>query len=147
MLRRAERKDTEAILGLIRELAEYEKEPDAVVNTAQSLAKDLFDDAICSALVYEIPEKGVIGFALYYFGYSTWKGKTLYLEDFYVQPEFRQNGIGEILFNAVLEVAKKEKVLRMDWQVLAWNKPAINFYKKQGAHLDSEWINGRLFFD
>lgn len=147
MLRRAEQKDTAAILGLIRELAEYEKEPDAVVNTEEALAKDLFEDAICSALVYEIPENGVVGFALYYFGYSTWKGKTVYLEDLYVQPEFRKAGIGAILFDAVVEIAKKEQVRRMDWQVLEWNEPAIKFYKKQGSLLDPEWINGRLFFD
>jgi ribosomal protein S18 acetylase RimI-like enzyme len=71
----------------------------------------------------------------------------LYLEDFYVKAIHRRRGIGEKLFESVVEIAKKRKVRRMDWQVLEWNEPALSFYRKQGALLDSEWVNGRLFFD
>lgn len=147
MLREALPEDTAAILELIKELAAYEREPDAVVNTLEALHHSLFIEKHCRALVWEDENKNVVGFALYFFGYSTWKGKTVYLEDLYVKPEFRQHKIGEKLFQAVVDVAKKEKVRRMDWQVLAWNMPAIKFYEKQNALLDPEWINGRLFFD
>ena len=146
MLRAAEHQDTKAILGLIQELAVYEKEPLAVVNTEEELYDSLFVEKHCFAWVWDDIEKGVIGFALYFFGYSTWKGKTVYLEDLYVKPEFRKHKIGEALFHAVVEVAKKEKVRRMDWQVLEWNEPALKFYEKQRAQLDPSWINGRLYF-
>ena len=89
----------------------------------------------------------VLGMALYYYKYSTWKGKCLYLEDFFVLPEFRGTGIGSKLFDEVVAIAKARGVKRMDWQVLDWNEPALHFYKKKNAVLDPEWINGRFFFD
>ena len=95
-------------------------------------------------IVAEI-ENNVVGFALYYTGYSTWKGRTLYLEDFLVSEDYRGKGIGRLLFNQVILEAKKRNVKRMDWQVIDWNEPAINFYSKYNATLDGEWINGRLF--
>ncbi|MBC8475074.1 MAG: GNAT family N-acetyltransferase, partial [Bacteroidetes bacterium] len=95
-------------------------------------------------LVAEV-ENIVVGFALYYTGYSTWKGRTLYLEDFLVSENHRGRGIGKLLFDAVVLEAKKRDVKRMDWQIIDWNEPAINFYKKYNATLDGEWINGRLF--
>jgi GNAT superfamily N-acetyltransferase len=147
MLREAELKDVPAIHALIKELAEFEREPDAVSNTESELAHTLFSERHGHAFVWDDKNHGVIGFALYFFGYSTWKGKTVYLEDLYVKPEFRQQKIGEKLFDAVVEVAKKEKVRRMDWQVLDWNTPAIKFYEKKGATLDPQWINGRLYFE
>ncbi len=145
MIREAERKDAVAILGLIKELAAYEKEPDAVIVTPAQLENDLFNEQICHALVVEVAGE-IIGFALYYFAYSTWKGKCLYLEDFYLKPESRRAGWGLKLFQKVKNVAIQEQVKRMDWQVLEWNTPAIEFYKKVGATLDPTWINGRLFF-
>jgi GNAT superfamily N-acetyltransferase len=87
-----------------------------------------------------------VGFALYYTSYSTWKGRCLYLEDFYVLSEYRKLGIGSKLFDFVVEVAKNRNVKRMEWQVLDWNENAINFYKKKNANLDDEWLNGRIFF-
>lgn len=146
MLRQAIPDDTKAILELIKELAIYEKEPDAVLNTEEELHRDLFIDKRCFALVWDDEKSGVVGFALYYFGYSTWKGKTIYLEDLYVKPEYREQKIGGKLFEAVIEVAKAHQVRRMDWQVLAWNTPAIEFYKKYNALLDPEWLNGRFHF-
>lgn len=145
-IRKAISGDVQAIHRLIVELAIYEKAPNEVSNTPEQLAIDLFDDHICDALVVENDLAEIVGFALYYTSYSTWKGRCLYLEDFYVLPEYRRGGIGAELFTLVVEEAKKRGVKRMDWQVLEWNEPALAFYKKQQAILDPEWINGRLFF-
>lgn len=145
LVRPAKPSDTVSIHKLIHELANYERAPDAVINTPDSLAEDLFVHQRCHAFVVE-QEGIIIGFALYYFGYSTWKGRTLYLEDLYVQEDFRKAGIGQQLFDHIVSVAKNEKVRRMDWQVLNWNEPALAFYRKNKAILDDEWINGRLFF-
>lgn len=144
-IRSAQRGDEFAIMELIRALALYEKAPDEVVNTAEDLGTHLFAEKICDALVVE-EEGKIVGFALYYTNYSTWKGKCLYLEDFFILPEYRRSGIGSQLFDKVVEIAKDRGVKRMDWQVLEWNEPAINFYKKKNAVLDLEWINGRFFF-
>ena len=144
-IRKAEQTDVAAIFALIQELALYEKAPEQVTNTDEQLAIDLFDKELCEAIVAE-KENQVVGFALYYTSYSTWKGACLYLEDFYVIESERQHGIGQLLFDQVLEIAKNRKVQRMDWQVLTWNEPAIRFYEKQNAILDPEWLNGRLFF-
>ncbi len=137
--------DAKSIMELIHALAEYEKAPGEVVNTAEDLEVHLFDEGICSAIVAEM-DGNVVGFALYFTNYSTWKGKCLYLEDFYVLPEYRKHGIGSLLFDQVVEIARERGVKRMDWQVLDWNEPALNFYKKKNAVLDPEWINGRIFF-
>jgi GNAT superfamily N-acetyltransferase len=146
IIRQAVRGDEFPIMDLIQGLAAYENAPDQVVNTPEELGVDLFDLKACDAFVAEI-DNMVVGFALFYTNYSTWKGKCLYLEDLYVLPEFRRIGAGSALFERVIDEAKKRKVRRMDWQVLDWNEPAIEFYKKKGALLDPEWINGRLFFD
>jgi GNAT superfamily N-acetyltransferase len=145
-IREAQKGDELAIMQLIKALALYEKAPEQVSNTAEELGKHLFEERVCDALVVEMDER-IVGFALFYTNYSTWKGKCLYLEDFFVLPEFRRDGIGSKLFEAVVQIAHKRGVRRMDWQVLEWNEPALNFYRKKNAVLDSEWINGRLFFD
>ncbi len=144
-IRKAKIGDENGIFHLICELAKYEFAPDQVTNTAQNLSLDLFQEKICEAIVAEENNK-IIGFALWYTSYSTWKGKCLYLEDFYVLPEFREQKIGSQLFDQVVEIAEKTGVKRMDWQVLKWNKLALDFYKRKNAILDPEWINGRLFF-
>jgi GNAT superfamily N-acetyltransferase len=146
MIRTAQPGDEYAIMQLTHALAAYEKAPNEVVNTAEALAKHLFEEKICTAFVAEI-EQQIVGFALFYTNYSTWKGKCLYLEDLFVLPEFRRYKIGGQLFDAVVEEALLRKVKRMDWQVLDWNEPALEFYKAKNAMLDPEWINGRLFFD
>jgi GNAT superfamily N-acetyltransferase len=145
-IREAKRGDEVDIFNLIYALAVYEKAPEQVTNTSKQLAIDLFEEKICSALVAEENNR-IIGFSLFYTSYSTWKGKCLYLEDFFVVPEKRKTGIGEKLFKRTVEIAREMGVKRMDWQVLEWNEPALNFYQKQKAILDPEWINGRLFFD
>jgi len=140
--------DETAIHGLITELAVFEKEPLAVINTPHQIKIDLFQTKVCFAFVVEDKNlKEVIAFSLYFFSYSTWKGKCVYLEDLYVKESYRSEGIGQILFDAVVAVAREQKVARMDWQVLDWNAPAIKFYRKNNAVLDPSWINGRLFFD
>src|SRR5690554_2135997 len=128
-IRKAKRGDETAIMGLVQELADFEKAPNEVINTPEQLAIDLFDDKICDCYVYEID--GIIrGMALYYISYSTWRGRCLYLEDLYIQPDFRRGGIGQKLFQVLVDEAKALGVKRMDWQVLDWNEPAIQFYKK-----------------
>lgn len=137
--------DETGIFTLIRALADYEQAPDEVINTSEALGRHLFEEQICEAIVAE--EAGdIVGFALWYTSYSTWKGKCLYLEDFYVLPEYRSQKLGSRLFDRVVEIAKEKGVKRMDWQVLNWNQLAIDFYERKKATLDPEWTNGRLFF-
>lgn len=143
-IRRGNQEDLGDALVLIRELAIFEKAPDAVENTLESMIKDGFGNKpVFEFFVAEMEEK-VVGLALYYYSYSTWKGKSLYLEDLIVKEDYRGRGIGKRLFERVLLQAKEDQVGRMDWQVLNWNTSAINFYKKLGASLDDEWINCRL---
>lgn len=144
-IRTAEKKDVAAIFDLIKELALYEKAPEQVTNTSQNLMHDLFVDCICEAIVAE-DENHVVGFALFYTSYSTWKGRSLYLEDFYVCENQRRKGIGQLLFDQVVKTARDRKMARMDWQVLEWNELALDFYKKNHSILDTEWINGRILF-
>lgn len=146
VVREAKRKDCIFIFDLIKELALYEKAPEQVTNTAEQLEIDLFERPICHAIVAEINNE-ILGFALYYTSYSTWKGRCLYLEDFYVKEAHRKKGIGKLLFDEVVRIAKLQKVKRMDWQVLEWNEPGLEFYRKEKAILDGEWVNGRLFFE
>jgi len=145
-IRKARIGDETDIYELIKELAVYENSPDSVTNTIPELKKHLFEEKICDALIAEDNNK-VVGFTLFYISYSTWKGKCLYLEDFYVKKNYRKHGIGALLFNGTIEIAKSIKAQRMDWQVLEWNDIAINFYKKQHTQLDSGWINGRISFE
>jgi GNAT superfamily N-acetyltransferase len=145
LIRLARRGDENAIFDLILALAVYEKAPEEVVNTPVDLATHLFEDKICWAFVAEL-DNTIVGFALFYTSYSTWKGKCLYLEDLFVRPEYRGLHIGGKLFDAVVEEAKIRKVKRMDWQVLDWNQIAIRFYTDKQAELTDNWLNGRLYF-
>lgn len=147
MIREAIKGDEHAIIELIRELAVYEKEPlSSVKNTPAQLGKDLFEDKVCFAFVAEINDQ-VVGYAIYYLSYSTWNGVCLYLEDLYVQPEHRGKGLGSELFDRLVDKAKELKVRRMDWQIINWNEPALEFYRHKGASIDDDWLNGRLFFN
>ena len=145
LIRKAKLGDEYGIFKLIQALAEYEKAPEQVTNTPEILGKDLFEEKICEALVAEENDQ-IVGFALWYTSYSTWKGQCLYLEDFYVLPEFRSLKIGSKLFDEVVKIAQEKGVKRMDWQVLEWNELALDFYRRKNALLDDEWVNGRLFF-
>lgn len=145
LIRKVLPEDINDVLGLIKGLAIYENEPEAVSNTAEKLHDDIFNHKYCEAIVAEM-DNVIIGFALYYTSYSTWKGPCIYLEDLFVLDEFRSGGVGGELFEAVVGIARERKVARMDWQVLDWNESAIEFYKKRNATLGGEWLNGRLFF-
>ncbi len=143
-IRRAVSKDCPRLLELIHELAVYEKAPQEVTVSLEHFEKSGFgEQPVWWAFVAE-DEKGIQGFALYYIRYSTWKGQTLYLEDIIVTAERRGEGIGGKLFEQILAEAKERKLVRVVWQVLEWNEPAINFYKKHKASLDPEWINGAI---
>lgn len=142
-LRKATKKDLKAVLDLVNELAVYEKAPQEVTVTLADYetdyANNLFD------IIVAEQENEIVGIAFYYMAYSTWKGKMLYLEDFVVKEKLRGHGIGKLLFKAYLEEAVKLNVSLAKWQVLDWNEPAINFYKKHQATLEDEWFNGKLF--
>lgn len=136
-LRRGEERDFPAVLGLIKELATFEKAADKVSNTVEQMAQDR---AHFELFVVETNGQ-VIGMALYYFTYFTWVGKSLYLDDLYVKEAFRGQGIGQNLLKAIFKVAQDENCARLRWQVLDWNQPAIDLYDKIGADLDKEWVN------
>lgn len=147
-IRKATRRDVPRILTLIRELATYEKAPREVKVTAKELLRDGFGKKkVYECFVAEVPGKGVVGIALYYIKYSTWKGKCIYLDDIIVTESMRGSGIGKKLFDTLVGVARKMKVRKMEWQVLNWNKPAIGFYKKYRTVFDDEWINCKLVFE
>lgn len=146
-IRRAERRDCKRLLQLVQELADYEKAPQEVTVTIEHFEESGFGEKpVWWAFVAEINGK-VEGFALYYIRYSTWKGQCLYLEDFLVTEKLRGKGAGKLLFDRIIEEAKAKGFTRMVWQVLEWNEPAINFYKKYNASLDPEWVNGILDFE
>ncbi len=143
--------DVPAILGFIKELAEYERAPNEVVATEAGLARDLFAEPPCCeaimGLVQETPNTPPIarGFALFFHNYSTWRGhKGLYLEDLYVQPAFRGVGLGRALFARVAQIAVERSCPRLEWNVLDWNEPALKFYRALGAEPMSEWTIHRL---
>ncbi|MDQ2794574.1 MAG: GNAT family N-acetyltransferase [Bacteroidota bacterium] len=145
MLRRGVEADLPQVLGLIRELAEYEKAPEAVTNTLAAMQRDGFGpEPIFRFFVLENEAAEIIGLALYYTAYSTWKGRMLYLEDLVVTEAARRGGWGRLLFDAVVAEARAIGAVRMKWQVLDWNEPAIAFYQKLGANIESEWLNGNL---
>jgi GNAT superfamily N-acetyltransferase len=143
-IRRATAADCPRLLELIRELALYEKAPLEVTVSLQHFTESGFGtQPIWWAFVAE-EENLINGFALYYIRYSTWKGQCLYLEDIIVTEKMRGQGIGGQLFERILEEANERKLVRVIWQVLEWNEPAIRFYKKYNATLDPEWINGAI---
>jgi ribosomal protein S18 acetylase RimI-like enzyme len=143
-IRKAVQEDMIAVHALITELAIYEREPNAVIISVDDLIRHGFSEQRFHCFVAEHKKSGIVGMALYYSRYSTWKGPTLHLEDLYVKPEHRQAGLGKELFDKVVDEATKQNVGRMEWTVLEWNEPALNFYKKYNATLDSEWHLGTL---
>jgi ribosomal protein S18 acetylase RimI-like enzyme len=144
-IRKAALKDADAMMSLIHELAIYEKAPDEVTVTKEHFIESGFGpDPVWWALVAENELAEVVGFAIYYIRYSTWKGQRLYLEDLIVNEEWRGHGIGKQLMDALVEEAKLKGFSGMLWQVLEWNEPAINFYKKYPTKFDNGWINVNL---
>jgi GNAT superfamily N-acetyltransferase len=146
VIRKAARNDCKRLLELIQELADYEKAPDEVTVSLTHFEESGFGEKpVWWAFVAEIGGR-VEGFALYYIRYSTWKGQCLYLEDFLVTEQLRGKGAGKLLFDRIIEEAKEKGFKRMVWQVLDWNEPALNFYRKYNATLDPEWVYGILDF-
>lgn len=136
--------DLPQVHALIVELAEFERAPLEVTNTLEDLERDGFGENPIYKLFVAESAEGIVGIALYYIAYSTWKGRTIFLEDLVVTQRMRRAGIGRKLFKAVAQEAKDLGAKRFRWQVLEWNEPAIAFYKNIGADLDTEWINCTL---
>ncbi len=147
-LRPAQPEDVPHILSFIRELAEYEREPDAVVATEADLLRDGFTDPRRFHCLIAEWNTEPAGFALYFYSYSTWQGRAgIYLEDLFVRPEFRGKGIGKALLTRVAALAVAEGLPRFEWSVLDWNQPSIDFYHQMGAVMKSEWLGMRVAGD
>jgi GNAT superfamily N-acetyltransferase len=144
IIREGKKEDLPQTLELIRELALYEKAPHEVTNTLQAMEADGFGANPIFGFYVAERNHILVGLSLYYWRYSTWKGKRLYLEDIIVTEKERGSGIGKRLFDQTMQKALDENCTGMMWQVLDWNEPAINFYKKYGAKLDGEWVNCTL---
>ena len=139
IIRKATKNDMPSVLELIQELATFEKEPDAVVVTVDDLIRDGFsENPLFQCFVAEV-ENEIIGMALFYYRYSTWKGKTIHLEDLIVKESKRGTGAGFALYKEIIKQGKTENVRRIEWNVLDWNTPAIDFYEKSGAKVLGDW--------
>ena len=143
-IRKGTKDDMPSVHGLIYELAVYEKAPNEVTNTVEDMLVDGFgDQPIFFCLVAEVDDK-IVGTAIYHLKYSTWKGRGVYLDDIVVTESMRGKKIGSKLFDAVMKDAQRLNAKQLHWQVLDWNEPAIQFYKKYHANMDGEWINCKL---
>lgn len=143
-IRKGKAEDISGVYSLVQELAEFEEAPDEVITSEEEYLR-LFSEGLFDFIVAE--SKGdIVGIALFYFTFSTWKGKMMYLEDFVVRQIHRRKGIGKALFEGVIEEAKKTDCALMKWEVLDWNEKAIQFYEKYDATLEKNWWNGKLFF-
>lgn len=144
-IRPGEARDLPRVLDLIKELADYERGLSQVTNTVEMMTRDGFGpNPIYGLFVAEDPAGDLVGISVYYYRYSTWKGKRLYLEDIMVTRSQRGRGVGAQLFERTLQKSLEEGCTGVMWQVLEWNEPAISFYKKYSARLDPEWINCSL---
>ena len=143
-IRPATEADIPTIHALVYELAVYEKEPEAVVTTPAEYLED-FRKGLFEAQVAELDGR-IVGMTLFYMAYSTWRGKMLYLDDFVVQENYRRYGIGQMLFDSFVEEGRRRGCRLVKWQVLDWNKPALDFYRKNNAVIETNWWNGKVLF-
>lgn len=144
LIRKGERVDLKQVLELIRELAEYEHGLHEVTNTVSMMEEDGFGERpLFGFFVAEVDGK-IVGLSLYYYRYSTWKGRRLFLEDIIVTESERGKGIGKLLFDRTIAKSLEDNCNGMVWQALHWNEPALNFYRKYSAKIDSEWLNCSL---
>lgn len=143
-IRKATPEDMTAVLELIHELATFEKEPDAVIISSEDLKRDGFGDSPAfTCFVAEVNDR-IEGMALFYFRYSTWKGKTVHLEDLVVRENMRGKGLGNALYKRVIQFAKEEGVKRTEWVVLDWNTHARDFYQRSGATVFTDWCTVQM---
>lgn len=143
-IRKAKDEDFPAVLSLIKELAEFEKAPEKVTNTVEQMKQE---KQYFQCFIAETDAGEIVGMAIFYFVYYTWVGKSLYLDDIFVKDSFRKQKIGTELLRKVFEIAKAENCKRVRWQVLNWNKQAIQMYKNCGAEIDDEWLNCSFYSD
>ena len=144
LVREGRKEDLPRVLELVKELALYEKAPHEVTNTVTFMEADGFGANPVYGFFVAENASGIVGLSLYYWRYSTWKGKRLYLEDIIVTESERGKGLGKVLFDKTMQHALDTNCTGMMWQVLDWNEPAINFYKKYGTRFDNEWVNCHL---
>ncbi len=143
-LRHGRKDDLPAVLNLIKELAAYEKALDKVDNTVKMMAEDGFGKNRVFDFIVAANDSKILGAAIYYFRYSTWKGRSLYLEDLVVTETSRGQGIGKLLFEAMMRITIEGNCSELNWQVLDWNDQAINFYNKYDVNYNAEWLNCSL---
>lgn len=143
-IREGRKEDIPELLRLIRALALYERAPEKVINTEEQLLKDGFGEHAYYRFFMAEFEGQCVGFSLHYYRYSTWRGRVLYLEDLFVEEEHRGKNIGFQLLKKIVETAQNENCKQVTWQVLDWNKIAIDFYKSLGADFDKSWVNVSL---
>ncbi len=136
--------DLPRTLELIRELAEFEKEPEAVTTTVESMLEDGFGKRPVFGFFVAEVDQDIVGISVYYYRYSTWRGTCIYLEDLIVTESHRGSGIGKLLFDRTVQKAKDDNCNGVSWQVLDWNKPAIDFYEKYSAKIEGQWMNCSL---
>lgn len=143
-IRVAQPKDVPSMMRLVRELADFEKLPQEVKLTETKMLEDGFGpQPAFHAIVAEL-DGNVIGMAVYYFSYSTWKGRSIYIDDIIVTETYRGNGVGKELMDEMVRIAIREQAGKLHWQVLDWNEPAIRFYRKYQPSFDGEWVNVAL---
>jgi GNAT superfamily N-acetyltransferase len=143
-IRQGKPSDIKDVLALIRELAEYEKAPEEVTVTEEELLDDGFGSRKLYDFIVAEADDQIVGMAFYYPRYSTWKGRTIHLEDFIVKSSHRRHGVGQLLWDELLRIAADFGARRLEWVVLNWNEPALAFYQKQNALIDDEWSIGQL---
>ena len=144
VIREGKKSDLPRVLELVKELALFEKAPEQVTNTVALMEVDGFGDNPIYGMYVAESDGAIVGISIYYYRYSTWKGRRLYLEDIIVTEAERGKGIGKLLFDRTMKKTLESNCTGMMWQVLDWNEPAINFYKKYNSKLDGEWVNCSL---
>lgn len=144
IIRKAEERDVSGILRLVKELATFEREPLAVINTEERMLSDGFGKNPSFISFVAEADNEMAGMAVFYFAYSTWKGRYIYLDDIIVTEKFRKHGVGKLLFDKIIEFAKENNANQLRWHVLNWNEPAIHFYEKYKADMDPDWITCKL---
>jgi len=145
IIRKATQQDIAAIYNMVYELAVFEKEPEALKIGIKDY-EVAFSEKLIDSIVAELNGE-MIGITVFYMTFSTWRGKCLYLEDFFVKPEYRKLGIGQKLFDAYIAEAKSKGARQAKWQVLDWNDVALNFYSRNNAIIEKNWWNGKLYFE